>query len=197
MERVIWNSSLDLSPDGVDAFCNRYASDFGKTPDQLKAMSLMDLATTYMWTIRAQALRAAKELLDFDVGAPIVVFSHVAEFMTHRVTCSLLDRENLNEIFRCRQGLSTKFYTDGCDLRCDDLSDDGMTYHIFRAVTNPQALGECVRACQSRGELPTREEMDRCSRALAPDVQRLYAQKEPRRMAYATTRPSREAEYHR
>ena len=47
-EFIIWNSSLDLSPAGVAEFCETKAAAFGKTPEELKSMPLLDLATKYM-----------------------------------------------------------------------------------------------------------------------------------------------------
>ncbi len=198
-EFIIWNSSLDLSPAGVAEFCETKAAAFGKTPEELKSMPLLDLAAKYMWSARSDALRVAKETLNFNVGVPLVVFSDVIDFMKRRTECTLLDSENLQEIFECRRGLSTKFFTDGLDLRCEDLTEDGMNHHLFRAVKDPRALGECARACSTEQRLPSREELDRCSTSLAPVIDRLYGRSGSQRLEQYIQKRSkpREKEYQR
>lgn len=191
MEFIIWNSSLDLSKEGVYSFCEKYAADFGKTPEELKALSLLDLAAIYMTAKRSADLRIAKHILDNEIGAPIIVFSDIADFMQRKRVFSLLDSENLKEIFSCKTGLSTKFYTDGKNLRCDDLTEDGMNYHIFRKVENPKALGAFLKTYNTDTSLPSNEEMDTFSSSLVPIIDRLYDRESTRYKEWERNRPKR------
>ena len=181
MDFIIWDSHLDLSPKGVEDFCKTHAADFNKTPDELKALSLMDLAVKYMWSFRAAQLRSVKETLNHKTGTPIVVFSDVVDFLKRKTECTLLDGENLRDIFQCRHGSVTKFYTDGQDLRCDNITEDGTNYHIFRAVKDPKALGICAKICKEENRFPTKSELDQCTVSLAPLIDRLFGKEVPNR----------------
>lgn len=180
MEFVIWDSYLDLSKEGVHSFCQKYAANFNKTPAELESLPLLHLASIYMDAKRSSALRAAKETLNHELGAPIVVFSDVVELVQRKTECRLLDSENLKDIFNCRVGCTTKFFTDGSDLRCEDLTMDGMNYYVFRKVEDPRALGLYLQAVKPLSGLPSREEMDRFSSSLVSVVDRLYGRESSR-----------------
>jgi len=171
---IIWDSTLDLSKNGINKFCRQYAQSFGKTPDELKSLPLLELAAIYMTSVRSKTLFNTRQRLSYEVGAPIAIISETAGFLNRKNECSLLESENLRDILKLRSGLNTRFYTDGQDLRCDDLTENGMNYHIFRRIDDPKAFGVFARTYTSRSGFPSKEELDRFSSSLVPVIDRLY-----------------------
>lgn len=173
MKQIIWTSSLDLSPEGVDRFCRENAGKFGKTEEDLRALSLMDLATRYMWNERRHRLLDTKEKLSTPTQTPILVIADKADFGNHsHRECSVLSGEHLSQILDCREGLSTTFYSDGKNIHGEDITENGTNFYLFREVTHLNGLGAFTAAVE-RGEPFTESQLDQYTRSLAPQVHHL------------------------
>lgn len=173
MKLIIWTSSLDLSTGGVDKFCRENAGKYGKTEDELRAMSLLDLASRYMWNERRHRLLEAKETLSTPTQTPILVIADKVDFANHsHRECSVLSGEHLSQILDCQEGLSTTFYSDGKDIRCEDITENGTNFYLFREVTKLNGLSTFT-AMVERGEAFTESQLDEYTRSLAPQVHQL------------------------
>lgn len=173
MKLIIWTSSLDLSTGGVDKFCRENADKYGKTEQDLRALSLLDLASRYMWNERRHRFLEVKEKLSTPTQAPVLVIADKADFGNHsHKECSILSGERLSQILDSREGLSTTFYSDGKDIRCEDITENGTNFYLFREVTHLNGLGAFTAAVE-RGEPFTQSQLDQYTRSLAPQVHQL------------------------
>ena len=173
MKRVIWTSSLDLSKEGVDRFCRDCASRYGKTAEELHALTLLDLASSYMLNERRRLRLEISAMLAVQSDLPILVIADKADFgnRSHR-ECSVLAGDRLSEILECREGLSTTFYSDGHDIRCEDITEHGTNFYLFREVTNLKGLHSFISMVQ-RGDPFTESQLDQYTRSVAPQVHQL------------------------
>jgi len=173
MKRVIWTSSLDLSKEGVDRFCKECASRYGKTTQELHALSLLDLASRYMLNERRRLRLEMSGRLAVQSDYPILVIADKADFgnRSHR-ECSVLAGDRLSEILEYREGLSTTFYSDGQDIRCEDITEQGTNFYLFREVTTLKGLHSFIAMVQ-RGDPFTESQLDLYTRSIAPQVHEL------------------------
>lgn len=164
---------MDLSTVGVENFCRDAAPRYGKTEEELRGLSLMDLATCYMWNERRRLLREMTQALSVPTPAPILVIADKADFgnRSHR-ECSILSGGQLSEILSCREGLSTTFFSDGQDIRCEDITENGTNFYLFREVTSLKGFHEFT-SMVNRGEAFTQSQLDQCTRSLMPQVHQL------------------------
>ena len=172
--RVIWTSSLDLSPAGIEAFCSEAAARYGKSEQDLKAMSPMDIAITYMWAERRRKKQLIMEQLSEPTALPILVILQRDEHIgTHHTVCSVLSGERLSQIFSCPQdGLSVTFYADSKDVRCISLTDNGAEHYLFREITNMDGFSSLIQRIE-RGEEFWEALLSRNTKSLLPQVSAL------------------------
>lgn len=173
MKRIIWTSSMDLSPEGVASFCKQAADRYGKSEEELRALSLMDLSTCYMWNERRRLLREATKQLSVSSKLPILVIADKADFMNqNHHECFVLSGEHISEIFSCREGLSTTFFSDGKDIRCEDITEEGTNFYLFRLITTLKGLGAFTSQVE-QGEPFTESQLSALTESLAPQVHQL------------------------
>ena len=167
--QIIWTSSLDLSPEGVSAFCRDHAARYGKTEAELKSLPLMDLAIKYMRTEQNRELRALKDQLNVPAALPVLVILDKADFLNQsHMECRLLSGEKLSDIFSCAcDGLSITFYADEKDIRCESLTSYGADHYLFREVTNLHNLSALITRIE-RGEALTESELCQNTQSLLP-----------------------------
>ena len=175
MKRIIWTSSLDLSKEGVARFCREAAGKYGKSEQDLLALPLLDLASRYMWNERRHKLQQVTSALSVSSDAPILVIADKADFgnQSHR-ECSILSGEHLSEILGCRTGLSTTFYSDGQDIRCEDITEEGTDFYLFRAVTNLRVLGAFTSSVE-KGEPFTESQLSEHTRSHVPQIHDIFS----------------------
>lgn len=173
MKRILWTSSMDLSPDAVAAFCREHAGRYGKTESELRALPLLELASCYMWNERNRTFRALREKLSVPVRTPILVIADKADFMHHsHKECSVLSGERLSEILHRQDGVPITFYSDGKDIRAEELTEDGTNFYLYRAVTTLKGLGAFISQVE-QGEPFTESQLSALTDSLAPQVHQL------------------------
>jgi len=174
LEHIIWTSKLDLSKEHIASFCKDTAPRYGKREEELLTLPLLELASCYMWNERRRLYQEAVKTLSQPCEAPILVISDIAEALgdSHR-SCFILSGETIADIFKVREGLVTTFYSDGNDIRCEDITENGANFYLFREVTNPRGLHDFAESIR-KGEPFTESELDQYSRSLVPKVHALF-----------------------
>lgn len=170
MKQIIWTSSMDLSPEGVEKFCREAAGRYGKTESELRALSLMELSSCYMWNERRRAFRDVHSALSVPVHTPILVIAAKADFLggSHK-ECSVLSGERLSEILNFEPGVPRTYFSDGKDIWAEELSDTGANIYLYRAVTTLRGLGAFISHVEA-GDFFTESQLSAVTRSLAPQV---------------------------
>lgn len=164
---------MDLSTGGVDKFCKDAAGRYGKTEEELRGLPLMELACRYMWNDRRRRFYETAKTLSVPCKAPILVISNKADPFNHsHMECSVLPGAFLSEILDCREGLSITFFSDGKDVRCEDITEDGTNFYLFREVKSLRGLSEFAASIE-KGEPFTESELERYTSSLAPKIHTL------------------------
>ncbi len=179
-EYIIWSSSPDTSEAGIAHFCELNAGRYGKTAEEMKAMSLARLIPL-MWNDIQSWRLTAHGALNIPTDSPILVIAdRVGDtpFAKPEISCFVFSGEHLNEIFSVRTGLSTTFYSDGSNIRCTDISETGADHYLFREITQLNGLHAFAQRV-SAGEAFTESELDEFSRSLAPTIHQIYGWPEP------------------
>lgn len=172
-KRIIWTSVFDLSKEGVREFCKSAASIYGKTENELLNLSLMNLAVPYMWNERSRKKQEVMKKLSVSSETPILVIGDVADFGgSSHIECSVLSGESLAKIFSVPTGLCTTFFSDGKDVRCETITDDGMNHYLFRLVERLDGFGKFVADVES-GAPFTESELTRYTKSLLPSVEKI------------------------
>ena len=172
---ILWSSSPDTSEDGIKNFCRLNAGRYGKSVTEMMALPLSMLIPR-MWD-EVQAWRlTAYGALNISTELPLLVISDRAGdglFSKPEMTCSVLTGEKLSQIFDVRTGISTIFYSDGQEIRCRDLTENGADYYLFRELTNLHGISDFAKRV-FHGEAFTEAELNQFSRSLAPKIHAIY-----------------------
>jgi len=175
VKHILWSSSVDTSENGIKRFCRLNAGRYGKTVDEMMALPLSMLLPR-MWD-EVQAWRlAAYGALNVSTDMPILVISDQAgeaPLSKPSMSCSVLNGANLSQILDLRRGVSTMFYSDGKNIWCRDLTENGADYHLFRELTSLGGVAEFVGRV-SKGEVFTEDELNQFSKSLAPKIHAIY-----------------------
>lgn len=179
-EYTIWSNSPDTSEEGIAEFCKFSAGRYNKTPDEMSRLPLSQIIGL-MWDDIQSWRLAAYAALDLPTAMPIfVVADRAGEELLSKpeISCFILSGNNLNQILDIRSGISTTFYSDGSNIRCRDIGENGADYYLFREMTNLNGMRDFVERVE-RGEAFTESELDEFSRSLSPTIHQIYGWPEP------------------
>lgn len=178
---ILWSSSIDTSEAGIKRFCRLNAGRYGKTVEEMMALPLSMLLPR-MWD-EAQAWRmTAYGALNVSTDMPILVISDIAGdglLSKPETSCSVLSGTKLSQILDVRSGISTTFYSDGSNIWCRDLTENGPNYHLFRELTTLEGITDFSNRV-TQGEAFTEAELDEFSKSLAPRIHAIYGWPKPK-----------------
>ncbi len=182
IEYIIWSSSPDTSEAGINRFCELNAGRYERSPEETKALPLSKLLPL-MWNDIQSWRLTAHEALKVPTPTPILVIADRAgntPLSKPERSCFVFSGESLNQIFEVRQGLSTTFFSDGANIRCTDITENGADHYLFRELTNTNGLQSFVQRV-SDGAFFTESELDQFSCSLAPIVHKIYGWPDPKK----------------
>ena len=84
----------------------------------------------------------------------------------------MLSGEKLSDLLHKEDGVPITFYSDGNDIRCEEITENGVNHYLYRAVTQLKGLHSFVSMVE-RGEIFTESQLSEFSESLAPRVHQL------------------------
>lgn len=177
---ILWSSSPDTSDAGIQKFCRLNAGRYGKSYDEMMALPLSMLIPR-MWDEIQSWRLTTYAALNTPSELPIFVIADragEAPFSNPEMSCSVLTGETLSQILDVRTGISTMFYSDGQEIRCKDLTENGADHYLFRELTTLKGVADFATRI-SKGEIFSVDDVNQFSRSLAPKVHRIYGWPDP------------------
>ena len=187
-EFIIWSSSPDTSQAGIAKFCKLNAGRYNKTPEEMAQLSLAKLIS-FMWNDIQSWRLTAYAALDVPAAMPILVIADRTgeePLSKPEMSCFVMNGASLNQIFDVREGISTTFYSDGNNIRCRDIGENGADHYLFREITTLKGLKDFASRVE-KGEIFTESELDQFSQSLAPRIHKIYGWPEPQKQPLEVT----------
>lgn len=177
---ILWSSSPDTSEAGIQKFCRLNAGRYGKSYEEMIALPLSMLIPRMWDEIQSWRLTTYRAL-SVPSEMPILVIADRAgeePLSSPEMSCFVLTGETLSQILDVRTGISTMFYSDGQEIRCRDLTENGADYYLFRELTSLQGIADFAKRI-SMGEMFSEADANEFSKSLAPKIHQIYGWPEP------------------